>query len=243
MQIGFFEEFPNSFSLKKLELIDFPCNLILADYSIEGYEAIKKTIKNKHIKRFIYWPVLNRNEGYWFNKFSKRKAMLRVMDSLLDSKKEVMIDLELPLLKKSLFFTEFFRSFKNKRLLKLFIEKKKPYTAEYFYEMPFSRTLSLQFKGNHKIIKMMYSSMMKVTKIAKAQRLKFLQKQLGDKLCIGLGVIGGGILGNEKELSLGQLEMDLELCKRFEVKEVFIFRLGGLTKEHIKIIKRYISKD
>ena len=237
MKIWFFEEFPDIQSLKKLELIDFPCGLVLADYSIEGFKVIKDRI-NK-VKRFMYWPVLNHSEGYWFNRFSKRKAMLRVMDSLLDYDKNIMLDLELPILKKSLFFTQFLSSFRNKQFLKLFIEKKKPYTAEYFYELPFARFLGLQFKGNHKVIKMMYSSMMKATRYGKAKRLRFLKNQLGDRLCVGLGVLGKGVLGTEKELTVKKLEEDLELCKKIGIKEVFIFRLGGLTAKHVKVIKKF----
>jgi hypothetical protein len=239
MKIGFFEEFPDSISLKKLDLIDFPFTLILADYSIEGFKAIKERISKKDVK-FIYWPLLNHKEGYWFSRFSKRRALLRSMDELLNIKQEVLIDLELPVLEPWLMFTQFFKSFKNKKYLKLFIEKRKPYTAEYFYEKPFARWLSLQFKGDHKVIKMMYSSMMGVTKYAKGKRIKFLHKQLGSRLCLGLGVLGKGITGVEPELSLEKLRDDLELCKRFNVKEVFIFRLGGLTKAHVKIIKEFI---
>jgi hypothetical protein len=242
MKIWFFEEFPDSLSFKNLGLIDFDCGLVLADYSTEGYNVLKKEVKNKYVKDFMYWPIINKKDGYWFNRFSKRKAMLRSMDEMLDFKEKIMLDLELPVLNKKLFFTEFFKSFKNKKYLKLFIEKKEDqiYTGEYFYEMPFSKILSLRFKGEHKIIKMMYSSMMGVKRYARVNRLKFLKKEFGDRLCIGLGVIGSGVLNNEKQLSVELLERDLEDCQRVGIKEVFIFRLGGLNKKYVKIIKKFI---
>src|SRR3989344_5423828 len=52
MKISFFEEYPNTKTLEKLDLINFPTKLYLAEYSIEGYKNYKHQLQkqNKNIK-------------------------------------------------------------------------------------------------------------------------------------------------------------------------------------------------
>jgi hypothetical protein len=233
MKISFFEEFTTLENLNKLKLVTFPTRLFLADYSVEGFKAIRDRINNPLVKECIYWPILNMHEGYWFSRFTKRNALLRQFNILMKVKVPVMIDLELPFLTKKLFFTEFFKSFKNSKYLKGFIQRyfKRVYTANYFN----CKVEDL----HHKPIVMMYSSMLKVTKEKKKEKLEALHKQFEDRLLAGLGAIGTGILGNEKQLSLEQLREDLELCKELKIKEVVIYRLGGLDEEYIEVIKEF----
>ncbi len=252
MQISFFEEFPNTENLSKLDLISFPIKLYLADYSIEGYKQYKKELqeKYKHIKEVIWWPVLNMKEGYWFSPWSKRKALLRTFDHLLYEKVPIMWDAEFPK-KRMLLFTQMFWYFTNKKLIKAFFKKYqgKIYTAEYFTDNTFMKkfleSVCLIFDPNEypiTKIKMMYSSTNKrLTEGMMRYEIKDYKEKYKDKFAVGLGLLAWGINGNEALLSLEQLERDLNICKSLNVKEVVIFRIGGLTKEQTNLLKKYAS--
>mgnify|MGYP001588836880 FL=1 len=94
MQICFFEEFPTKENLAKIKYVSFPTKLYLAAKSLEEFENIK--ISSPHVKEKIYWPILDKKEGYWFSPFSKRKALERIFAELKGKNISVMIDSELP---------------------------------------------------------------------------------------------------------------------------------------------------
>ena len=103
MQISFFEEFPTKENLAKLKFVTWNTKLYLATKSLKEFEKIKKQIKaSKHknkIKEYIYWPILEKKEGYWISPFTKRKALKRIfkeIDEQKGTKIPVMIDAELP---------------------------------------------------------------------------------------------------------------------------------------------------
>ena len=71
----------------------------------------------------------------------------------------------------------------------------------------------------------------------------FLRKELqrgkleyGSCFIPSFGVIAPGIMGNEPVLSPEQLEQDLQIAKKARIKEVILFRLGGLNKEYEKVL-------
>lgn len=245
MKISFFEEFPNSKSLSKLELIDFSTKLYLADYSIEGYKQYKKELsKYKNLKEIIWWPVLNVNEGYWLSPYSKRNALLRLFHNLLNENIPILWDAELPK-NKILILTQFLKSFKNKKLIKSFFKKYKGeiYTAEYLFENFFTKFNMISFDpelySNFKI-KMIYTSEQSwLTESVLKYKIMNLKNKYND-IIIGLGCLSKGINGTEKMLSPEQLERDLRICKELSVKEVVLFRLEGLSKEYLKVIKKFV---
>ncbi len=250
MKISFFEEFPNKESLSKLELIDFSTKLFLADYSIEGYKQYKKELqkKYKNLKEVIWWPVLNVNEGYWLSPFSKRKALLRIFHKLTEEKIPIMWDAEFPR-KKVLVFTQMLRFFKNKKLIIGFLKKYKGeiYTAEYAFTSSFMKwlftILGLFFdsaKYNNRVIKMFYTSMHHFEWDFMKSEIESGVKKYKDRFLVGLGVIATGIKGDEKLLSAEELERDLKLCKELGINEVVLFRLGGLNKDYINVIEKFV---
>lgn len=247
MKIYFFEEFPNSSALSKLKLVKFPTKLFLADYSIEGFKLYEKEIKKEHknVKELIYWPVLNVDEGYWLSPFSKRKALLRLFHQLLNEKIPIMWDAEFPR-KRSLMFTQFLKSFRNKALIKSFFKNYKGtiYTAEYLKESNFLVNNCLSFdprEYNNFKIKMLYSSVhywMDDEYIK--NKLNELKRKYGNNLLIGLGCLATGMDNNEKLLSAEQLKRDLRLCKESGVGEVVLFRIGGLNEDYLKVIEKFV---
>ena len=138
MKIYFFEEFPNDSSLSKLSLVKFPTKLIIADYSIEGFNLYDKEIRSKYknVKELIWWPLLNMDEGYWFSPFSRRRALLRTFHHLLNKNIPIMWDAEFPK-KRFLMFSQLFKVMKNIQLIRSFFKKYKGkiYTAEYFIDV------------------------------------------------------------------------------------------------------------
>lgn len=252
MQISFFEEFPNSKTLSKLDMIKFPTKLYLAEYKIEGFKQYKKELHNKYknLKEVIWWPVLNVHEGYWLSPWTKRRALLRLFHSLINEKIPILWDAEFPRNKK-LVFTQLFKYFKNKKLIKSFFKKYQGdiYTAEYFIDNKFMKwileinCLSFNPKEYSNIkIKMMYTSMLPwLTEGFIINEIKGYKEKYEEKFFVGLGVLAKGLNMNEPLITPEHLERDLRICKELKIKEVVIYRLGGLNKEYLKVINNFIS--
>ncbi len=245
MQISFFEEFPTIRNLEKLKLVKWPTKLYAAAKSLKEFEKIKSGIRNKNVKELVYWPILEINEGYWISPFSKRKALKRIFNELKNAKTPVMLDLELPTSKNlKLYLTQFFNFLRNKNLIKKFIENYPGtiYLSEYYPEGKRKEKL-LQLIGLHynsrkvKIIKMVYHSMHSFNKEFIANELKKGREENSDNFLAAYGTIATGIGGNEPLLSVKQLEEDLKIAEKAGIKEVIIFRLGGLNKEYVKILE------
>jgi hypothetical protein len=246
MKISFFEEFPSDSSLGKLKLVDYPTKLYLAASSLSEFERLKKNIKSRHVKEVIFWPVLKEDEGYWLSPFCDRKALLRTIKETKDV--NILWDSEVPK-KRSLLLTNLHRFFGNKKLIQKFFKEHKGtiYTAEYFPENGISaKILSLlglaynPLTYNNKVIKMVYSSMHDFGKPFIEKEVRFGVKNFGKNFLVGLGTICHGIKGDEPLIAPKLLERDLSISKENKVNEVVIFRLGGLTEEYNKILKRFI---
>ena len=245
MLISFYEEFPDENNLSKLKLIKFPTKLYIASKSVEEFNQIKSKIKSPYVKEIIYWPTLTKEEGYWLSPFSNRKAILRTISELKDSTIPVMWDSELPFRHPLLFFKEFPNFFRNKRLIKNFLEfYPKVYISEsfspsYLHEK-LLRFLGISFKYSPNIytIKMTYSSMHDFGKYLIEQQIIKGKNNYKNNFMLAFGVLTQGILGNEPAISTKLLERDLNLAKKHNLSEVVIFRLGGLSKKYLKILSQ-----
>jgi len=247
MKINFFEEFPEKEVLKKASLIKFNSIIYIAAQSLKKFDLYSKQIKkiNKRITP-AYWPILKKEEGYWLSPFSETKALERVFNELKKHKKKltVLLDLELPTHTPKLFFKNFFRFFRNKRMIKDFVMNKPENltlaTAEYSINnglLSFIlRFLGIRLKKVDERIFMCYTSTARNDYWEKVMR-KNIKKQKS----VGLGVIATGILGNELLLSSDKLGRDLELAQKSKTKTVTIFRLGGLNKEYLEVINKFKS--
>lgn len=248
MMISFFEEFPDKNALSKLKLINFPTKLYLGAKSLEEFLKLKKQVKNKQVKEIIYWPILEKKEGYWISPFSQRKALLRIFSELKNQKIPVMLDLELPTRwKPSLYLTQLLNFCRNKKLIQNFIHNYpgQVYLAEYYPEGKWKEKI-MQFLGIHfkspkvKVIKMLYHSMHHFKEAFLRKELLRGKAEFGNNYLIGLGTIAKGIDGNEPILSAELLARDLKLAQECGIKEVVVFRLGGLNKEYLKVLKNNI---
>lgn len=248
MLISFFEEFPDTKTLSKLKLIKFPTKLYLGAKSLGEFLRLKKKIKSKHITEIIYWPLLEKKESYWISPFSQRKALLRIFEELKEQKKvsriPVMLDLELPTRwKPSLYITQLFNFCRNKKLIRNFINNYpgEVYLAEYYPEGKWKEKM-MQLLGIHyknhkvKVIKMLYHSMHHFSETFLRKELLRGKAEFGNNYLIGLGTIAKGIDGNEPILLPELLKRDLKLAEKCGIKEVVVFRLGGLNEKYVKTL-------
>ncbi len=124
----------------------------------------------------------------------------------------------------------------------------KIYTAEY----PAFNTLlhwlwnklgiSPSFTSNHTRLSMCYSSMVTksfgVTVWNSIKRFEtHLVKKHAHKVGFGLGTIATGVFENEPILSPEKIRSDLKWAQESGASEVFIFRLGGMNEEYVRILK------
>ena len=245
MIISFYEEYPTKENLDKLKLINFPTKLYIAAKSLKEFKKIK--IKSKYVKEIAYWPILEKKEGYWLSPFSKRKAIKRVINEIKGKNIPIMWDAELPTHPcPRLYITQLHNFFANKVLINNFIKNhKKVYVAEYFFvSMLFEKIynfLGLTFppKFNTYPMRMAYSSMHDFGKKIMEREIVKGKQIFGDKLILAYGTLATGALGTEKPISLKLLKRDLDLAKKHNIKEVVLFRLGGLNNSYIKLLKNY----
>jgi hypothetical protein len=247
MIISFYEEYPTKENLEKLNLINFPTKLYLAAHSFKEFKKYKKQIKSKYVKEIAYWPLLTKKEGYWFSAFTKRKALKRTISELKNTKVPVMWDAELPTHPNPLLYlTQLFNFFPNRKLINNFVKNhKKIYIAEYFFvnnrlEHLF-RFLCLNFapKKNLFPMRMAYSSLHDFGTFLMNDEIKKGKQEFKDNFIVAYGTLASGEDGQHREISLKLLKRDLDLAKKHNVNEVVLYRLGGLNKKYIKILKKY----
>ena len=246
MLISFFEEFPTPANIKKLKLLNFKTKLYIAAKNLNDFNNIQSTMKSKNVGEIIYWPILEGKEGYWISPFAKRSALKRIFNELKGTRTAVMLDLELTR-NPNLYVTQFFNFLRNKSLIKSFIKTHggKVYLAEYYPEGKRKERilafLGLHYKTNAvHIIKMVYHSMHNFDKKFITNELQAGKKEFGNKYLVAYGTIAKGIDGWEPILPTLQLDKDLEIAKQTGIPEVVIFRLGGLNRKYLKVIKKFV---
>ena len=89
-------------------------------------------------------------------------------------------------------------------------------------------------------MKMLYHSVHHYTEKQLKSALRQGVKEFGDRYIVGFGTIAVGVGGNEPILPAEQLEKDLRIAKEIGVKEVVLFRLGGLNKKYVKVMERFV---
>jgi hypothetical protein len=143
-------------------------------------------------------------------------------------------------------FKNFFKLGKNKKIIKRFMEKNKERITT--AQIPSSsleclaKIFGLSYDIDCEKSLMFYSSMFS-SQIRKhiIKHLKKIKEK--EEYVIGLGTIAIGILGNEPILKPEELQKDIELVKKLGFDKIVLFRLGGLNKEYLKVIEKYVDSD
>ncbi len=253
--ISFFEEFPNETTLEKIAQIDFNTKVYVAAKNISEFYDFEEQFKtrNNRIKEVIYWPTLEKEEGYWISPWSDPQALERVFEEIKDRKDKrelkVLIDLE-PSVKRSRLFR--FNDFgRNKGYITKFIRDAKDYnltisTVEISYIPDWLlKYLGLSFDheefGNQKI-KMYYSSYRRrvlpdfiVDRLFERKTVQYAKRKTG----LGLGLIASGIHDERHRITPENLQKEIEVASNHSLEEVIIFRLSGLNKDYIKVISKF----
>lgn len=73
--------------------------------------------------------------------------------------------------------------------------------------------------------------------------LKTGNDKFGDNYLVAYGTIARGIEGWEPRLTLSQLKEDLAIAQGIGIREVVIYRLGGLTKDCTVIMGKYTKNS
>jgi hypothetical protein len=258
MRVDFFEEFAATENLRKADMVTWPSLVYLAAHSLHEFDRASAMLHeiNPSIEAG-YWPVLK--ESYWISPFSSPHELKTLAQELAERKSnlKVLLDLELPLLKPSLFFMNLFSFCRNRRIIReILLLSRGHYLQFSTAEYPFVagagwwvlRTLGVSYKPQeygHQRIVMFYSSMIRRLFLplgidARNWFKRSLRKQFrrGQSAAIGLGTIAIGILGNEPILPPQDLENDLAFCREIGAKRIVIFRLGGLTAAYVQPIAR-----
>jgi len=241
MQIDFYEEFPTKENLQKLKLVKHKIRLFVATKSVQEFKKLEKQIKKiKKNTEVAYWPIIP--NSYWISPFSNTQDLLESFSEFESIKNPLLIDLELPILNKRLLLKNILSFFRNKQIIKKFMNKNKqrivtaqsPSSSYYIL----IKMLGLDYDIKTEKSLMWYSSMNSkiMNQNIKKNLIKLKNKQ---NYSISLGTIATGILGNEPILTTENLEKDLEFVKKTNFKKAIIFRLGGLNKNYIKIIKKF----
>jgi hypothetical protein len=250
MQINFFEEYPNEDTLSKLKLINFETKLYIAAKNVSQFLKYKREILSRFrkVKEVIYWPVLEEKEGYWISAFSKKEALLKIFNEIEGSSEVfgVLLDLEVPMKCKSLFFTQIGNIIFNRKLIIKFVKNSKHHIV--VAQLPFYdfRKYLMNFAGinfsfsNYHRIDMVYTSFVKQVDYLK--NILGMSNGMYKDYSIGLGVIAIG--EDNKTLPLlksEDLRKDLEILRDRKIKEAILYRLGGLNKDYIKVIQDFID--
>lgn len=255
MRINFFEEYPTLENLEKAKLINFDSTIFIAAHSLLEFKEFQKLLISISSKLSVtYWPILP--NSYWISPFSNTEDLEFFIGETFSNSEPltILIDLELPLYKnRKLYFKNFFSFYKNRKILKNFFKEAPLHninivTAEYppfFIGARFVyRWLGISFsvfKYKHTQCIMYYTSMMSNKFILKLVKNGIIRlKKINPNLQLGLGTIATGVLENEPTLLPNFLSKDLEFTQKQNILTVTIFRLGGLNKEYIEKIKKFI---
>ena len=237
MQIDFFEEFPTKENLEKLKLIDWKCTVYLASPSLKKFREIEKEVKKLNKKVSCgYWPVLRKSEGYWLSYYSKRKALLRIIKELNRNKKRLVLlwDFEKPLFAPYLFITELINKEKNKKLISNFFKKARKHNIMIHLCEP---SLRLKVSCDKRIV-MAYSSLSLFPSFSLRKKIQQIKKLKNSS--IALGCIAKGILRVEPRIKPAKLKQDLSIVSKAGIKNAVIYRLGGLNKSYLTVIKKFL---
>lgn len=258
MQVHFFEEYPSDSELQLAQHIDFPCTIFLGAQSMVAFAEASARLErwNREIEP-AYWPILPRS--YWISPFSHGDELEQLRLDLgqwSESRPlKVLLDLELPLLQKQLFWRNGRHFLTNKQRIKSLFQDalEAPvalYTAE--YPVPYQWTEWLQEALGiaypmatfpHTKVAMFYSSLSPQWKYAEwlGERMLRRTKEYGSHFVVGVGTIATGAFGTEPILTPEALRRDLTFLQQWGVEEVVIFRLGGLSEAYLKVIRGFVS--
>lgn len=231
MEISFFEDKGDDKTLDKLSLLNFRTKLYLVVPSYNNFNKDSKKFKNKFIKNILYWPTLKIKGCYWISPFSNKSKLIKVFEQNLNSSLLDKVELNKA---KLIYLKNMYEMFKSKRKFKEFVDDNKNYIIGRHAEGAIKNDL-LDFFGlnfnplryNDIIINSLANSLNKKQSFIKRE-VQFLSKWHKDKYLLYIN-------------GIKNLDKDLKVAKKLKAEEVIIYKFGLLKKEHLRILKKYLS--
>jgi len=259
MEINFFEEYPSEKSLALATQIPFPTKLYIRSANIEHFLQASEFLKKcTNVHTAIFWPALSKKSGYWISPFADTTELSSLFDSILNAHRsqkifEVMFDLEYPLNKLILF--QIVRNFKcfstNKKLIESFFEKASKSGIKIIAieksHIPLSLLVfsGLMYKKYNHRISMYYSSFFRFflpEKLADRLIRKKMKRAAKSGESFAIGLIAPGVYKHESTYSPKILEKELRFAKELGVREIIIYRLGGMNDQYFSVLNKFASK-
>ncbi len=261
-RIIFWSEFPETVDWKKVaKLIGFKAEIYVAVRSKKEFLDYKKKIKSKNIT-VNAWPILPKNEGYWFSGFTSKESI----DKLKQYKgMSIKIDLEPPIpefeysdIKVACWlFRLFFKKAENKNYLKeAMYWLAKNDTKILVNEFPLPKFyleklgVTLEKKKNMTLQLIAYTSPVSkpFSPIIRAYNKIMLRKALRQNpdMSASVGLIGPGILKTERYYkSTEEFYEDLKMLQDVGIKNVAIYSIDSILQrekpeEWIKVLKKFV---
>lgn len=252
MIVSFFEEYSSELNLNKLKLIHFSTNLYIGCKDINQFLQIRNRIKKNYqqVKQVIYWPILKLEEGYWLSGFTKTEGIMRILEELKKTKENfpILWDAELPTLNKKLFITQLPNLITNRKLIYGALLKQSPNHP--LIVAQFSRSglqewfsqigaTSFPFANYHRL-DMLYSSMMKNSDKSKFIRETiYRNKRKYKQYSVGFGLLDRGEGDPTPLITPNELDRDMRIAKTKNIREVVIYRLGGLNENYLRVLEKF----
>lgn len=250
MKIDFFEEYCDDRNLAAARMFGREAadrTIFLAAHDLTDFIEKKNILARYSNAEAAYWPVLEKS--YWISLFSYPEELEKLAAEMKSESfpAKVLFDLELPILKKSLFYKNALQIIKNCRLIaKLYqiaeANRIEIYSAEYPSPGICSTALLRMFRlspgprRSHTAIPMFYTSMIRSPRWQKRILKEIRRRSRKQKMAVGLGTLATGVLGTEPILSPEKLQRDIDSVKEIGIDHVVIFRLGGLGANHKKVV-------
>lgn len=250
MIINLFEEFPTEESLSRLALIDFPVNVFLAAPNLASFYEYQERVLQYDVARVIgYWPVLEAAEGYWLSPFSKLHGIKRVISEIKSLRGQIPVlwDAELPYWSAHLLLTELDHFISARRLIRDCIyNSDNVFVAEHrdrgMLVRRIAEMLGISFdrSSGYLRVEMLYGNWKKDA----LNDMLISCKNSAGNYYPAFGAIAEGFHGRPRESSWKRidpkkLDEQLRIAQDLNIKEVFIYRLGGLNEDYIEVIGKY----
>jgi len=261
-RIILWSEFPEQLDRKKVQkLIDFKAEIYIAVKDKKQFLNYKKKIRSKNIT-INAWPILTKQEGYWFSGFTQIKSI----DKLKQFKgMNIKIDLEPPLpdfnynnFKVILWLIKLYlKKAKNKDYLKATINwLANNNTRILANEFPLPKFyleklgITIEKRKNITLQLMAYTSPVGriLAPIIRTYNRIMLKKmfKLNPDMSASVGLIGPGILKTEKSYkNTNEFYKDLKMLQDAGIKNVAIYSIDSILErenpeEWIKTLKQFI---
>ena len=143
-------------------------------------------------------------------------------------------DFEKPLFAPYLFITELINKEKNKKLISNFFKKARKHNIMIHLCEP---SLRLKVSCDKRIV-MAYSSLSLFPSFSLRKKIQQIKKLKNSS--IALGCIAKGILRIESRIKPAKLKQDLSIVSKAGIKNAVIYRLGGLNKSYLTVMKKFL---